>query len=148
MLGRLFTYQSSVIWRIVDLIYQIVTVIIFWLPDWVSTSNIHIPKECFVTWTANKCALLKFADCVIYKENISRPVETESLSHGSKAWYLSCHCYFCEGDFLSAEADYNFEFHSELNLNLRTIWGLLLKPFWKGKYGKWKTKALFQLLCN
>ena len=39
-------------------------------------------------------------------------------------------CYFSEGDFLSACADYNIEFHSEWDLNFGTFL-IILKPFEK-----------------
>ena len=50
--------------------------------------------------------------------------------------------FFCERDFISAHADYNFEFHSEVNLNFGTIFRLL-KPFWEGRC----TESLTQKLC-
>ena len=40
--------------------------------------------------------------------------------------------FFCESDFISADADCKFEFHSELNLNFGKIFRLL-KLFWKGR---------------
>ena len=149
MLARLFTYQLSVIWRILKLIYQIVTVIIFWLRNWVFTSNIHIPKECFVTWIANKCAHNFW--------NVLTVGYIEKIFHGQsklKAYTTVRKCDICRVIVIFVK-EISFQLRQTTILNSILSWTWIWErfgDFYLSLFGKvsmeHKKQKLFQLLCN
>ena len=75
---------------------------------------------------------MKHVDFVMYIKNIFyRQSKLKTYPTVRKCDIPRAIAIFCQ-DFISADADYNFEFHSEFNLNVGKIFRLL-KPFWKGR---------------